>query len=498
MARDAARRDGHVVAVATMLDECGYTEMWKQDKSPEAPGRLENLKELIRALGDFETLAGFLDHVALVMENDENGEGDRLSLMTLHGAKGLEFDTVFLPGWEEGLFPNQRALDEGGVEGAGGGAAACLCRPDPGAQAGHRQPRRQPPHLRQLAEQHPEPLPRGTAGRQIEHERLAALARDAHEMPLGLQRPFPLVARRPKVIEAVGGAGAPGPGEAIGRHRVFHQKFGYGRVTAVEDDQLDIAFEKAGREARARPLRGEGVSRTPRALPPLETITIEVPEQAVEAFEAALQRSAPRSAFSATRRANLARRGPASEAGAGERNWSARWRWPPWWPASTARAAFRADPGRGLAGPHRERFPEQPIGRRFLVRATHLPDRRPRRVALRLDAGLAFGCGEHDSTRGCLLAFEQVAHRRPRRMLDLGTGSGILAMAAAKLLHRRVLATDIEPWSVRVAAENARLNGVHGWFRRGLRMAGGTGAARPALRPGIRQYPGPAALRHGA
>ena len=106
--------DGPVVTVATLLDESGYTEMWQQDKSPEAPGRLENLKELVRALADFETLPGFLDHVSLVMENDEAADSDRVSLMTLHGAKGLEFDTVFLPGWEEGLFPNQRALDEGG------------------------------------------------------------------------------------------------------------------------------------------------------------------------------------------------------------------------------------------------------------------------------------------------------------------------------------------------------------------------------------------------
>ena len=147
-----------------MLDESGYTEMWQQDKSPEAPGRLENLKELVRALADFETLAGFLDHVSLVMENDEDADGDRVSLMTLHGAKGLEFDTVFLPGWEEGLFPNQRALDEGGAEGAGGGAAAGLCRPDAGAAPRDRQPRRQPADLRQLADQHPQPLHRRTAG----------------------------------------------------------------------------------------------------------------------------------------------------------------------------------------------------------------------------------------------------------------------------------------------------------------------------------------------
>lgn len=106
-------------------------------------------------------------------------------------------------------------------------------------------------------------------------------------------------------------------------------------------------------------------------------------------------------------------------------------------------------------------FPEQPVGTRFLIRPTHLAPRRAYgRVVLTLDAGLAFGSGEHGSTRGCLIAFERVARRKPRRTLDLGTGSGILAMAAARALRRPVLATDIEPWSVRVAADNARLNGL--------------------------------------
>jgi ribosomal protein L11 methyltransferase len=106
-------------------------------------------------------------------------------------------------------------------------------------------------------------------------------------------------------------------------------------------------------------------------------------------------------------------------------------------------------------------FPEQRVGRRFVVRGTHLPGRAaPGLIALTLDAGVAFGSGEHGSTRGCLRALELVAHRRPRRILDLGTGSGILAIAAARLLRRPVLATDIEPWSVRVAAENAAANGV--------------------------------------
>ena len=112
-----------------------------------------------------------------------------------------------------------------------------------------------------------------------------------------------------------------------------------------------------------------------------------------------------------------------------------------------------------------EAFPDQTVGRRFLVRGSHSTTRAPGRIVLTLDAGLAFGSGEHGSTRGCLQALETVARRRPRRLLDMGTGSGILAMAAARLLSRRVQATDIEPWSVRVARENAAANGVRALVR---------------------------------
>ena len=247
--REILPRDGHVTTVATLLDESGYTDMWQKDRSPEAPGRLENLKELLRALAEFETLPGFLDHIALVMENDETAEGDRVSLMTLHGAKGLEFDTVFLPGWEEGLFPNQRALDENGAKGLEEErrlAYVGITRARRRAVISHAANRRVYANWQtSIPSRFIEELPDDV----IDRGGSAALERDAriNAGVAAFPMQFPLVSRRTHTIEPWEQAARPPRGDAIPvGSRVFHQKFGYGTVTGSEDDRLDIAFDKAG------------------------------------------------------------------------------------------------------------------------------------------------------------------------------------------------------------------------------------------------------------
>jgi DNA helicase-2/ATP-dependent DNA helicase PcrA len=246
--RGMLETDGHVTTLAAMLDESGYTDMWQQDKSPEAPGRLDNLKELVRALADFETLAGFLDHVSLVMENEENAAGERVSLMTLHGAKGLEFDTVFLPGWEEGLFPNQRSLDEGGLKSLEEErrlAYVGLTRARRRAVVSHAANRRIYANWQSsIPSRFIEELPDD----QVTRSGSAALARDSRmALTSGFSTQFPLLARRPKVIDVWEQPSRPPRADAIPvGARVFHQKFGYGRVTGVDDDRLDIEFETSG------------------------------------------------------------------------------------------------------------------------------------------------------------------------------------------------------------------------------------------------------------
>jgi DNA helicase-2/ATP-dependent DNA helicase PcrA len=236
--------EGHVVTLATLLDESGYTAMWQNDKSPEAPGRLENLKELVRAIADFETLQGFLDHVSLVMENEENSADAKLSMMTLHGAKGLEFDTVFLPGWEEGVFPNQRALDEGGaksLEEERRLAYVGITRARKRAIISHAANRRIYANWQSsIPSRFIEELP----GEFINVSGSAATTR-AERLAAPVQ--FPLTARRPQMADAWEQPARPARADKIPiGARVFHPKFGYGIVIAAHDDRLDINFETSG------------------------------------------------------------------------------------------------------------------------------------------------------------------------------------------------------------------------------------------------------------
>ena len=194
---------------------------------------------------------------------------------------------------------------------------------------------------------------------------------------------------------------------------------------------------------------------------PLETVAVSVTEHALEAFEAALANACATVGFFRNHDTGIWRVEGVKQVGVNESELA----------SSLALAAMMTgtDPvlerspteADGWLARTHAAFPEQRIGQRFAVRGTHLTSPlTPNRITLTLDAGLAFGTGEHGSTRGCLMALETVACKKPRRILDMGTGSGILAMAAAKLLNRKVLATDIEPWAVRVANENAALNGV--------------------------------------
>jgi DNA helicase-2/ATP-dependent DNA helicase PcrA len=223
-----------------ILDESGYTAMWQADRSPDAPGRLENLKELIHAIEEFESLGAFLEHVSLVMEAAEGAPGDMVSLMTLHSAKGLEFDTVFLPGWEEGLLPHPRAMEEGG---------------DASLEEERRLAHVGLTRARQRA------LISFTANRRIHNLWQSSLpSRFIAELPAesldvrsepglwrGAEAASPYSARwdAGPVVEmrASRPVGSIPPGA-----RVFHQKFGYGRVVESDSGRLDIDFEKAGRK----------------------------------------------------------------------------------------------------------------------------------------------------------------------------------------------------------------------------------------------------------
>ena len=241
---------------AVVLDESGYTEMWMKDRSPEAPGRLENLKELVAGLGDFENLQGFLEHVSLVMENEDNATGEKLSLMTLHAAKGSEFDIVFLPGWEEGLFPHQRSLDEEGLKG--------LEEERRLAYVGLTRARRKA-HVtyaanRRVYNQWQSALPSRFID-ELPEEHVDAMAESglygAQARPVLRETPrtfsFRQAGRTPRRRDGVildGEAWEIDTAEGDSRFeegaRVFHQKFGYGRVESRDGNKLEVVFDKAG------------------------------------------------------------------------------------------------------------------------------------------------------------------------------------------------------------------------------------------------------------
>jgi len=237
-----------------VLDESDYTGMWKRDKSIEAPGRLDNLKELIVALEDFETLTEFLEHVSLVMENDESNSDEKVTLMTLHSAKGLEFQTVFLPGWEEGLFPHQRSLEDtsggGGLEEERRLAYVGLTRARQRAIVSFASNRRvygrwqsaiPSRFVSELPDEHIEEINSmdtfdsgqwGGAGRLRDTNRFGKTSRTT----------APLIEDTNWKTQSLDGAEST---FTIGQ-RIFHQKFGYGAVRSIDGNKLEIAFDKAG------------------------------------------------------------------------------------------------------------------------------------------------------------------------------------------------------------------------------------------------------------
>ena len=265
---NAAGQLPHTELAEMVLEESGYTDMLKNDKSAEAPGRLDNLKELVRSMEEFESLTAFLEHVSLVMEIEQNDTGERINLMTLHAAKGLEFDTVFLPGWEEGLFPSQRTMDESGLAGleeerrlAYVGLTRARQRVFISFAANRRvrgawQSALPSRFLNELPEEHTETsvdegFYGGYAG--FRDNANAGGFASTYDSPGwkraqanragGMQRTrAPLIEAQAYAVQT----SDPSAAEYQKGDRVFHQKFGYGRVGAVEGNKLTVMFDKAG------------------------------------------------------------------------------------------------------------------------------------------------------------------------------------------------------------------------------------------------------------
>jgi DNA helicase-2/ATP-dependent DNA helicase PcrA len=268
--RQRAQEISHTELAEMVLEESGYVDMWQQDKSPDAPGRLENLQELVQAMSEFENLAGFLEHISLVMGNAEEVGQDKASIMTLHAAKGLEFKTVFLPGWEEGIFPNQLAMDDHGLAGLEEErrlAYVGLTRAKSKAFILHAASRQvfgqwqNPLPSRFLDE-----LPDAHVERQSSFTRGAGHAANLHQEPVDWgarpagygsgwrrahQKSESLAERRARSKTIEGTARRIKPSNEIAAEfaigeRVFHQKFGYGVIEDVDGDKLDVSFETSG------------------------------------------------------------------------------------------------------------------------------------------------------------------------------------------------------------------------------------------------------------
>ncbi len=229
-------------AVELIVKESGYFAMWKEDKSLEAQGRVENIKELIRALDDFETIADFLEHVSLVADIDGMDQENMVSIMTIHSAKGLEFETVFLPGWEEGLFPHQKSLDEKGSSGLEEErrlAYVAITRAKERAYILFAANRR-------IYGQYQSSTPsRFIDDLPVENvEKIDS--NNGFNFGKNIEKPSYSGAQKSQNNSRSARSTAKSPeGFTVG-NRVFHQKFGYGKITAISCDQLDIAFEKAG------------------------------------------------------------------------------------------------------------------------------------------------------------------------------------------------------------------------------------------------------------
>ncbi len=241
---------------AQVLEDAGYTAMWQHDKSPEAPGRLDNLREFVSGLEEWQSLAGFLDHVSLVMENDAQAGQDCVTLMTLHAAKGLEFDNIFLPGWEEDIFPSRRSLEENGqkaLEEERRLAYVGLTRARKRVHVSFAANRR---IYNQWQSSIPSRFIDELPKQMIEHHADAGLYGGQGGTWGSLSESGPARSGTgyrspPRMVEAeeweIKPRAASEHGFKIG-DRVFHQKFGYGLVEEIDGSKLAIAFDKAGRK----------------------------------------------------------------------------------------------------------------------------------------------------------------------------------------------------------------------------------------------------------